>query len=60
MLIIVSIAGMLVLPDLLFPPVVAEQFGSVADTKHAALRFWIAAPIALIALVAAFVAMWSR
>ena len=53
-----AVFGVVLLPDALFPPVVAEQFGSAADTKLAALRFWLAAPIALFILVAAFVAMW--
>ncbi len=53
-----AILGLVLLPDVLFPPVVAEQFGSAADTKLAALRFWLAAPIALFVLVAAAVAMW--
>ena len=53
-----AVLGILLLPDVLFPPVGAEQFGSAADTKLAALRFWVAAPIALFVLVAAVVAMW--
>ena len=53
-----AMVGIALLPDVIFPPVVAEQFGSDADTKRAAFRFWLAAPFALIALVAIVVAMW--
>ena len=59
MLIIVGTLGFIVLVDVLFPPVVVEHFGSKADTKRAAIHFWLAAPIALIVLVAVFVAMWG-
>ena len=53
-----AVLCLVLLPDLLFPPVVAEEFGSAADTKRAALRFWVVAPITLVVLVAAVVAMW--
>ena len=58
MLITGAVFGLVLLPDILFPPVVAEEFGSAADTKRAALRFWVVAPMALFVLVAAVVAMW--
>jgi hypothetical protein len=58
MVIIAAIVGMAVLPDAIFPPVVAEQFGSAADIRRAAVRFWMAAPIALFALIVVLVGMW--
>jgi hypothetical protein len=45
------------LVDALFPPVAAEPFGSAADTRRAAVRFWLFAPLALAALVGAVVAI---
>jgi hypothetical protein len=58
LLILGTIAALVLLPDAVFPPVAVEPFGSAADTKRAAFRFWLAAPIALIALVAIVVVMW--
>jgi hypothetical protein len=58
LLILGTIAALVALPDAMFPPVVAEPFGSAADTKRAAFRFWLVAPFAMVALVAIVVVMW--
>ena len=59
LLIVSTISGLLVLPDALFPPIAVEPFGSEADTKRAAFRFWLAAPAALIALVVVVEKIWG-
>ncbi len=55
--IVAATAAFLVLADVLFPPVAAEPFGSVADAKRAAVHFWLAAPAALIFLILLIVTM---
>ena len=47
----------LVIVDAMFPPVAAEPFGSAAETKRAAIHFWIAAPIVAAITVALVVAV---
>ena len=45
----------LALVDFVFPLVAAEPFGSPADTRRAAIHFWLLAPISLLLLVALLV-----
>jgi hypothetical protein len=45
------------LVDIVFPLVALEPFGSAADTRRAAIHFWLMAPIAFLVVVAMLVAM---
>lgn len=60
LLVLGAVATMLVLPDVLFPPVAAEPFGSTADTQRARAHFLLITPVALLALVWMAVHLWGN